>query len=175
MEKIRIDESGCWIFTGSTVPNGYGKIYFPTNGKRTKLVPAHRIIYELHIGPIPEGKYVCHTCDVRACCNPAHLFIGTPKDNMDDMTKKGRRACGPEFGEKIRAGWTPELRKYRSKQKKKWHALDHDRRATEAGVPLDWKYCPACKTWYPRSEFPPNKCSRDGLKSYCLFCIKHHN
>lgn len=51
---------------------------------------AHRVVYELEHGPIPAGMEVCHTCDVRACFWPAHLFSGTRKTNMMDMAAKGR-------------------------------------------------------------------------------------
>jgi hypothetical protein len=51
---------------------------------------AHRAIYKLFIGDIPKGLMVCHSCDVRNCINPKHLFIGTAKDNTKDMMNKGR-------------------------------------------------------------------------------------
>lgn len=71
----------CWIWTKTRTKAGYG-VY------RARY--AHRLSYEKHHGPIPDGLHVCHTCDNPACVRPDHLFLGTAKDNRDDMVQKGR-------------------------------------------------------------------------------------
>lgn len=81
-----VPESGCWIWMKSRTGAGYGDFRI---GIRRCL--AHRASYELWNGPIPEGLHVLHRCDVPACVNPAHLFVGTNLDNILDSVKKGRR------------------------------------------------------------------------------------
>jgi hypothetical protein len=58
---------------------------------RGKLYSPHRIAYALEHGSVPDGALVCHRCDNPPCCNAAHLFAGSAKDNVDDMARKGRR------------------------------------------------------------------------------------
>ena len=77
--------TGCWIWMGYLNSGGYGSFY--VDGQ---LRSAHRVSWELHYGPIPEGLNVCHHCDVPGCVNPDHLFVGTQKDNIRDALNKGR-------------------------------------------------------------------------------------
>lgn len=88
LKKLRIKDSGCWDFKGAINATGYGVVGF--NGK---VMQAHRLSWFLHNGEIPDGLLVCHRCDNRRCCNPDHLFIGTHKDNTQDMILKGRRSA----------------------------------------------------------------------------------
>lgn len=90
---VMIPEAGCWIFTGAVNDFGYGIVGMGERG--TGVDRAHRIAYRHFVGPTPDGLVVCHRCDVPACCNPHHLFLGTHADNHADMDKKGRRSAPP--------------------------------------------------------------------------------
>jgi hypothetical protein len=86
----RLDKSGeCWVWTGYCQSRGgYGRIGV---GNR-KMEGTHRVAWELANGPIPPGMMVLHSCDVPACCNPAHLHLGTAADNTREMLERGRAA-----------------------------------------------------------------------------------
>lgn len=83
--KRVVKTNTCWIWNGKMAGNGYGQFLINYKGKY-----AHRFSYELHKGEIPKGLCVCHTCDNPPCVNPNHLWLGTRKQNSQDMTRKGR-------------------------------------------------------------------------------------
>ena len=83
-ERVEKTE-GCWLWRG-TLKRGYGVIAI--RHQTSRLV--HRLIYEMEVGPIPEGMGVLHDCDTPACVRPDHLFLGTQVDNTRDMDRKGR-------------------------------------------------------------------------------------
>lgn len=90
----RVSKSGgCWIYAGAKEANGYGYTQNPV-GAYPKFLLAHRASWIITNGSIPDGLQVLHRCDVPACCNPAHLFLGTIADNCADKLSKHRQARG---------------------------------------------------------------------------------
>lgn len=77
----------CWLWCGSRTGSGYGQFW---NGKRT--IPAHHFLLA---APVPTGMHACHSCDIKLCVNPEHIFIGTRSDNERDKVRKGRHNTSP--------------------------------------------------------------------------------
>ena len=94
MNKVKKDESGCWLWTAGIHKDGYGD--FVPEGGRSGL--AHRSSYRLFKGPLEDEKLVLHSCHVPRCVNPDHLRLGTDADNASDKVQADR--CNPSMGEK---------------------------------------------------------------------------
>lgn len=81
---------GCWLWIGGISKSGYGNFW--SGGRNGKTVSAHRVSWELHNGPIPEGLWVLHGCDNPQCVRPDHLRLGTQSENITEMVGKGRNS-----------------------------------------------------------------------------------
>lgn len=132
--------SGCWLWTASLRPgSGYGQLRVG----RT-IAFAHRIAYELFVGLIPNGLYVCHHCDVKQCVNPDHLFLGTAKDNTQDMIRKGRQPKWRRSHCLRGHAFTPE----------NTYEYDDKRRGFVR------RMCKACMRWHNRRKYDERKLLR---------------
>lgn len=90
--NVVVMDDGCWIIRPES-----GDSVHKTFTIRGRTDYAHRVAWQLHFGSIPEGLYVCHACDVCACVNPDHLWLGTAGDNNRDASSKGRMGRMREF------------------------------------------------------------------------------
>lgn len=152
---------GCWIWMWGRNSAGYG-------GYLSK--GAHRVAWELTNGPIPKGMCVCHKCDVRACVNPEHLFVGTHSDNERDKLAKGRAVIPLTrvFGDRNGSRTHPESRPRganhsRGRAKLTWSLVAEIRSREESNRELAVEYgvrrqtiwaVRAGKLW-PESDRPP--------------------
>ena len=109
------DENGCIRWLGTYNPNGYGKAQLLLDG--VMYHGAHRVAFVMIHGHIPEGKYVCHSCDNKWCVNPDHLWLGAPVENSRDMVEKGRKN-NPWFGKKHKPETIEKMKKPKSENHK---------------------------------------------------------
>lgn len=80
-------DRGCLLWQSAIDQKGYGRVQHARYS-----TAAHRAVYEVFVGPIPDGMHVLHSCDVRACVNPFHLRCGTHADNMADKVARARQS-----------------------------------------------------------------------------------
>lgn len=91
----KVDISGeCWLWQSTHRSGGYGNFV-----SQSKSILAHRYSYELVYGPIPEGLFVLHSCDVKLCVRPTHLSVGTQLENMQQCKARGRTPFGEKQGQ----------------------------------------------------------------------------
>lgn len=100
-KKVKVaGDDDCWLWQGNTNCTGHGSFHGKLDGRNFRI--ASRYSWHLHNGPIPMGPRgrtlsVCHKCDVPACVNPSHLFLGTQSDNLRDCRDKGRQGQWRSF------------------------------------------------------------------------------
>lgn len=148
MQRVSTDieqEDPCWIFTGGKDKDGYGQCHKAKTARQLGVTRAHQMSYKTFNGDIPDGMWVLHKCDNPSCCNPNHLFLGTAKENNEDMWRKGR---------------------WRSGMKPKY---DHDYILSQRGIKtceqvadeLGCSYSLVCQVWRARGFFGRSLSSGD--------------
>lgn len=125
----------CWLWRGHCGSHGYPIMKVGRTGNGPVWL-VHRWAYQHFVGPIPPGMLVCHRCDVKACSNPAHLFLGTHQDNVSDMIAKGRHraAKGPyPFVPRHRKLTDDDVRSIRSDERP-YHVIGAQYKISESHV-----------------------------------------
>ena len=145
-----ITAAGCWEWQGATVAAGYGCVRV-----HGKLYLNHRVSYEYHHGPIPEGLIVRHTCDNPPCFNPDHLLVGTHADNARDKVERGRHHYVLRERQYCQKGHDLTLPGAIAKKTRRSHidiCVQCARESYERSRPV--RYCPNCSVnvlgWHRR-------------------------
>lgn len=133
MRRVVVNLEGCWVFTGSTNGEGYGRIGWRSDGRQT-MAYAHRVVYEATVGPIPAGMVIDHLCRNRACVNPVHLEPVTERTNILRGTGASAR--------NIKKTHCPQ-----------GHALVGRNLLQMRGRKLGWRECRECKRlWWAKKR-----------------------
>lgn len=143
VDKGEPDE--CWEWTGAK-SSGYGVIK-----QNDSILYSHRVSWTLHNGPIPRGLWTLHHCDNPSCVNPAHLFLGTQSDNMQDMYEKGRGEPPEPFGKVLT--W-PQVRRIR----KMYATGEYTQKEIARHLPIDANsvsHIIRNSSWYDPTYTPP--------------------
>lgn len=142
ISKVNVDGSGCWVWTGSKLPKGYGRFWVsPSRG----ICYAHRFSYEVFVGPIPEGLCIDHLCRNTSCVNPTHLEAVSVGENV----RRGRAGENAVANGSIAKAVAASLKVRRSPE---WLANFYSRKTTcPKGHPYDMldargsRSCRACR------------------------------
>lgn len=154
---VRPEIGRCWRW--SKISTGYGSFYL-----NRRHVRPHRLMFEIHNGPITEGLVVMHACDNPTCVNPEHLSQGTHADNMADMKTKRRLGIENAYRQGYRPRkLTPAQRKRKNEAQRKLAQKNRENRAKWAADYYK-KNKPVLneKAWVPQSR-------RQGTDAKALF------
>lgn len=157
MARCDVDETtGCWLWQRCVQINGYGQFRWK---RRTRI--AHRESFLALVGPIPPGKVVMHNCDRPACCNPAHLRLGTQADNLADMRAKGRAPKGEACNSVLTEADVMAMRESRLQHKELAASLGCNYETVrEARIGANWSHLPGAwvkknNRWRHPDDPPP--------------------
>lgn len=145
----KVDRRGadeCWPWRGARDLEGYGRVELGAG----RVGRAHRSAYQYAVGPLPTGLLALHRCDNPPCCNPAHLYAGTPADNMADRDARGRRRNPyvPALGEHHPHSKLTEASVRAIRARYAAGGVSYQRLATEYGVTNATIGCVVRRTWW---------------------------